>query len=92
MWIALQRMPDIATCWLTFGPGANQACVLERGRRPFLDGWHPCDYDRADGKKAFACVRLPLLRPPPQLIASGALILRSTCLSPFYALPFWQAC
>ena len=26
MWIGLQRMHDIATCWLTFGPGAN-TCV-----------------------------------------------------------------
>ena len=26
MWIGLQRMHDIATCWLSFGPGAN-TCV-----------------------------------------------------------------
>ncbi len=26
-WIALQRMHDIVTCWLTFGPGAEKTCV-----------------------------------------------------------------
>lgn len=26
-WLALQRMHDIVTCWLTFGPGANKSCV-----------------------------------------------------------------
>ena len=26
-WLALQRMHDIATCWLAFGPGANKTCV-----------------------------------------------------------------
>jgi hypothetical protein len=28
IWIGLQRMYDIATCWLTFGPGAkHKTCV-----------------------------------------------------------------
>jgi hypothetical protein len=25
LWLGLQRMHDIATCWLTFGPGAREA-------------------------------------------------------------------
>jgi hypothetical protein len=27
IWIGLQRMHDIATCWTAFGPGANKTCV-----------------------------------------------------------------
>lgn len=27
VWIGLQRMHDIAECWLTFGPGATKSCV-----------------------------------------------------------------
>lgn len=27
IWLGLQAMHLIATCWLTFGPGANKTCV-----------------------------------------------------------------
>ncbi|HMP71578.1 MAG TPA: IS4 family transposase, partial [Pirellulaceae bacterium] len=27
VWLGLQAMHLIATCWLTFGPGANETCV-----------------------------------------------------------------